>query len=343
MQKRISVCYTIMKILLFLLSIPKKTRLLFFCRIIIIVALVIFFILSFFSNERGKGTESSLWANRIDVVGGEKAYQEFVRNYASKPFDKQHAGAHIMGLLLYEKMGIAGLSACDPSFAFGCYHSFFGRAIAEEGTYIISKLAEECRSRYGEMGTGCEHGIGHGIMEYVGSGKLTYALELCEKTKQKNPLFGCTSGVFMEYNDPTTFEKGIAHRTRRPIHPDNLQEPCDTVPERYRTSCYFEIPLWWKNVLGKNYEKIGNLCDKAVATEEKEACFKGWGTVVAENVDYEPIRARDICTMIDNNRGALFCQLGVALRFFGTGKHEEEGKEMCNYIGEDLSAQCRQF
>ncbi len=310
---------------------------------VIVAASAIFFIFYFFSNKNENGTESSVLANRIDVVGGEKAYQEFVRDYASKPFDKQHEGAHIMGLLLYEKMGIEGFSACDSSFAFGCYHSFFGRALAEGGTDIISKLALGCRSRYGEMGTGCEHGIGHGIMEYVGSGKLTYALELCDKTLQKNPLFGCTSGVFMEYNDPTTFENGIVYRKMRPINPDNLQEPCDTVPEKYRTSCYFEIPLWWKNVLGKNYEKIGNLCDKATGKEEKEACFKGWGTVVAENVDYDPTRARDICNMINNKRGAMFCQLGVALRFFGTGKHKEEGKEMCGYLDKDLAIECLRF
>ncbi len=273
------------------------------------------------------------WETRIDAVGAAKTYDEYKKAYKDKPFAEQHVAAHRMGALLYRKVGFDGFSVCDPSFAFGCYHAFFGQVLAERGVESVVSLARACRERYGEENSsGCEHGIGHGLMEHLGRGKLLRALELCETTGQREPFFGCTSGAFMEYNTATIFNDGVARIDTRAMDPDNPHEPCNTVvPEKQRPSCYYEISLWWKAVLGLDFEKVGNMCADAPGELERDACYRGWGTVVAENIDYRPDRALEACGLIRDREGALRCLAGVASRLFNGG-HPREARELCRYI-----------
>ena len=283
--------------------------------------------------------DSMRWAGRIDRVGSPDAYKEFVREYTPTPFTTQHTAAHLMGILLYQKMGISGVAVCDASFAFGCYHGFFGRVIADKGVAVVPDLAENCRKQFGAQSTGCEHGIGHGIMEYTGRAKLMEGLELCKDTKQVNELYGCTSGLFMEYNSAMKFRDGVAYTDERLLDMKNPLAPCDSVPTPYRTSCYFEIGLWWKGQLGTDYEKIGNLCTKAGTQPERDACYRGWGTVVAESVDHDSAEAKKVCGLIHASFGTDTCLLGVASRFFPAG-YPQAGQEICTALSGSLAREC---
>lgn len=270
-----------------------------------------------------------------------REYARYKAENANKPFAEQHLAAHRMGQELYEQLGIEGFGVCDESFAFGCYHAFFGGAIADKGTSIVGELADACKERFGENSTGCEHGIGHGLVEQFGREELFAALTLCDDTRQKSSLFGCTGGVFMEYNSAITFPNGDAVVDVREPDPDNLHAPCTDVPEKYRTSCYFEIGLWWKQVLGGDYARVGNMCRDAATAVEQDACARGWGTVVAENVAYDPEKAGAFCGAIQDAALADACMMGVALRFFGTGTHDGEGLRMCDLIRGSLSRECK--
>lgn len=281
----------------------------------------------------------ALWAKQIKSSAVD-TYNEFKKSYADAPFATQHESAHIIGALLYESQNIGGILICDESFAFGCYHGFFGRVIADKGTTIIPELAQTCRERFGAQSTGCEHGIGHGIMEYTGRAKLLEALELCKETKQADELYGCTSGLFMEYNSAMKFRDGVAYSDVRPFDTKDPLAPCDSgVPAQYRTSCYFEIGLWWKGQLGTDYEKIGNLCTEAGTQTERDACYRGWGTVVAESVDHNPVEAKRVCDLIHDASGAGICGLGVASRFFPAG-YPQAGHEMCVGLPAGLTDDC---
>lgn len=276
-----------------------------------------------------------------EEVDAADEYATFKAEYAEKPFAAQHLAAHRMGQKLYEELGIEGFGVCDESFAFGCYHAFFGGAITDKGTLIVSELADACRKRFGDNSTGCEHGIGHGLIEQFGREGLLEALALCDATRQNMPLFGCTGGVFMEYNSAVTFPDGNAIVNVREPDQGNLHAPCTDVPEKYRTSCYFEIGLWWKQVLGSDYARIGNMCRAAATESERDACARGWGTVIAENVEYDPEKAGEHCGTIDDVQLADACKLGVAMRFFGTGTHDGGGLRMCDLIRGGLAQECK--
>jgi hypothetical protein len=255
-------------------------------------------------------------------------YARFTQEYAEKPFAEQHLAAHKKGLELYTELGIAGFGVCDESFAFGCYHAFFGGAIADKGVSVVAELADACRTRFGANSTGCEHGIGHGLIEHLGREQLAEALSLCDASGQKNPLFGCTGGVFMEYNSAITFPNGDAVVDVRKPDAHNLRAPCTDVAEKYRASCYFEIGLWWKQVLGTDAD-IGAMCKGAGSRDEQNACSRGWGTVVAEDAHHDPGAASVLCEKLGDVRLADECRMGVALRLFGAG-NSDAGRQMCD-------------
>lgn len=299
------------------------------------------------ANERdgeGRTFTPAQWEERIRAVGSERAYKEFIDAFANSPFEQQHSGAHVFGALLYRVEGIDGMPTCDSSFAFGCYHAFFGEFIADRGTDAIGELAESCRTKFGDADTGCTHGIGHGIVENLGRERLTEAIALCQKTGQKDPLYGCSSGVFMEYNHSTIITKdGIRVDVRQPTEGD-VHAPCYAlVSEDARASCYFEIALWWRHLFGDDFKKIGNLCTTVPEKEMRPICFKGWGTTVAENVDYTVAGAKELCGLIENAEGVSWCQVGVALRFIGTGSHQKEAHELCDHLSGAPAQECASF
>jgi hypothetical protein len=291
-------------------------------------------------KQETNASPAEIFKDRAETLGIEKAYQSFISDYADKEFSIQHPAMHEVGRALYQVAGLPGFGVCDASFAFGCYHSFLAQAIAENGLSIVPDLAEACRKKYGAGNeTGCTHGIGHGVVEYLGSNNLAEALELCSKTGQTNPLFGCTSGAFMEYNQPTTFEGGVAYSNLRKPG-DDLLAPCDSLStEDWRSSCFFEIPLWWKGTI-KDDVKIGNLCLKAEGARERESCFMGWGTIVAENSSYSVEKAGSICGLIKDVKGASECRFGIAMRWDADGKHSREGREICRGGDKEIEKKC---
>lgn len=284
--------------------------------------------------------ERAYWAAQMDTRGAARTYAEFKKTYASAPYALQHVGAHFMGRMLYRRLGIDGIGICDASFGFGCYHSFFANAIAEHGIGIVSQLADQCKNRYGTNSTGCEHGIGHGILEYLGPAKLHEAVALCEKTRQTDPLAGCTSGVFMEFNMPLVVEGSQTHPTIRTPGTD-LLFPCDTFDAApVRASCYFEISLWWKDLFGETaYEKVGNLCTTALSADDRTSCLKGWGTIVAELAAYNPDDAERMCGFIHSRDGSAACNFGVSMRLFGAGQHAA-GVQMCTKLSGEFKREC---
>jgi hypothetical protein len=284
--------------------------------------------------------EREHWTKRIDEIGAEPAYAEFKTEYASDHFGVQHYVAHIMGEVLYEKEGIKGLAICDSTFAFGCYHSFFGRALGEKNLAILPELNQACLDRYGPLGTGCLHGIGHGLLDYLGQNHLAEALNACLSTTQKNPLFGCTSGVFMEYNVPIIITTDSAHTEFRKLNPTNPHEPCTEVLERFRKSCYYEMGQWWDKVYFGDYKKMGSLCQEVSNPEYKEPCYLGIGNVSAPSSDYNVAETIKKCQQMPDAASELICRSGASWSFYAEPKKRSLAPLVCQGLGQEIEKNC---
>ncbi|MDP3778764.1 MAG: hypothetical protein Q8R30_01790 [bacterium] len=278
---------------------------------------------------------------RFDEVGGVRVYAELKEKYAASSFDVQHAVAHIFGEVLYEKMGIEGVAVCDGSFAFGCYHSFFGKAISEKGMAAVGDLDKACIRKYGPLGTGCQHGIGHGLLEYTGPGGLAKALDGCMLTTQVKELFGCTSGIFMEYNIPVLTSGASSSLEPRKFDAANPYAPCNTtVLGRFRKSCYYELSQWWDKVLGGDYGKLGVLCSGITSAEYKEFCFLGVGNIAAPSSQYDVAKTIEACSKMPNDEDETLCRAGASWSFFAAPEKRSLAPAVCEGIETERQHYC---
>ena len=263
--------------------------------------------------------EFDRWMKRIDKVGPEYAYEEFKKENYLRAERFQHGETHIFGEALYEKVGIRGISICDSSFTFACYHSFFGRAISEQGLGALSVIESACIEKFGTHPSACMHGVGHGILAYFGPDKLLSALNACD-TLQEKPIFGgCPSGVFMEYSLPLVDDTSTQLRPFDKIHP---YEPCVSAPEKFRQSCYHEITKWWEYFI--DYNEIGKLCEAIGKSDEKEACFIGVGDIATLSSGYDVTETIAKCKEMPDEVGEAFCRRGAYLFFSGIPEHQAE-------------------
>ncbi len=288
--------------------------------------------------------ERSFWSKRMDDIGVEQAYGEFKQVYADKHFGVQHTVSHIVGQLIYQKKNLAGLMICDSTFAFGCYHSFYSQALAEKGLAVISAADKACIDKFGPLGTGCQHGIGHGLMEYYGPKKLKEALDACSLTTQPKKLFGCTSGVFMEYNVPILITATDAKTVPRILDKKNPYAPCPSVIEKFQESCYYEMPQWWdkENNFQGNYKKIGELCQALTKDTNRESCFLGIGNMAAPSSSYVVADTIKKCQEMPTAETKIVCQSGASWSFYSSVTYRHLATEVCRNLDANIQSRCVQ-
>lgn len=280
------------------------------------------------------------WKEQIQKYGGEEAYRAFGATQDTSSIDI-HTQAHIFGEALYEVMGMEGVKICDSNFRFGCYHSFFGIAIHNEGIEILPQLDALCKEAYGEEDTRCQHGIGHGLLVYTGYENLVEALDLCA-TFQWQETGSCTGGTFMEYNFHTMEEAEGVHYSRDPK--DGVYEPCISLPKKFQASCYNEQVQWWLDVFDNNYEYVGNLCKQLAGDHASwAACYQRVGNFFTEfnGADYDKIIA--ICSKMENEEAKYLCQEGSTSPMAGVSEFKETHLRICETLSAEAERRCVDF
>lgn len=275
--------------------------------------------------------DRTYWIKQIKTSGAEEAYQKFVEENNDSLFEVQHIRAHVMGEALFETEDIHGIAICDANFGFGCFHGLFTVGFASRGNIFIQESNAMCLDRYGPLGTGCQHGIGHGIVEYVGHDNLTDALNLCDETSQPTPLLGCTSGVFMEHNTPFTVLPG--EETQEPYRfvEEKPYAACNTVDERHLESCYYELGGWWEVVLKGDKLKMGRLCSEISNSKLRNMCALGLGNIIGPTNSYDVVQSSVLCQQMPENVVA-FCHAGAAWSLFSNPKFSEKATDICDAL-----------
>lgn len=251
-----------------------------------------------------RGTDALVfrdWSRRIDDVGGKEAYQELKNKYKDlKPYDA-HLYSHLFGTLLYIKLGAQGVSVCDDAFAYGCYHSYMGKAIQDQGIGVVNTLGAHCAENLRSMKMnpgGCHHGIGHGILSYYGYTfhSLQRALATCYEFKNENEITPCEAGVYMEYDFRFML---LDEKATREFQENDPESPCKQLADNLKPYCYFSHGRWMIESLTGTYperfKKIGKICSAVEGEENKTQCFAGPGHVVGMYANYSIPTARQLC------------------------------------------------
>lgn len=281
------------------------------------------------TTQGGVAALRTSWADLIGKHGGKAAYEVFSKQTAQFPLSEQHLSAHIFGQQLYKKEGLPSLVVCNSDFGFGCFHGFFGSAVAEGGLAQVASLDKVCVTAFGSLGTGCQHGIGHGIMEYFGSGSLEDALAACKDTTQKSFLFGCTSGVFMEYNTPTILSDTAAQTEARPLDKKHPLLPCTDLPHRgFRLSCLYELAQFWQRT--NPFPVMGEWCGALTVPEEKSVCMYGVANMIAVRTNFDVSATVQECKNFSTTALVKACAAGAAWSFYAQPGKKSMVPAVCN-------------
>jgi len=224
---------------------------------------------------------------------------------------------------------------CDEGYNYGCFHGLVTAAIRTDGLATVSPLDASCAEIGARGATVCQHGIGHGILEYLGHANLRDALEACARTNQPDPLAGCTGGVFMEYNVPLALgDDGRYVVAPRPLaDPGNPYAPCDTLAgTRFEQGCYQELAQWWHQVYPEDYARFGDFCTALADPKNRNACVNGIGKIIPSAAGYDVARAQELCESVGTGDAYLSCIVQASWSFeSNTGSHAE-AKELCSSL-----------
>ncbi len=269
------------------------------------------------------------------------AYTTVKQAIADIPQQQQHLSAHLFGESLYRVLGVEGVSVCDDSYGFGCYHGFFGTAIAAGGPETLVRFDKMCVEKFGLMGLGCPHGIGHGLGEYYGPGRLSEQLAVCGQLSWQGERFGCSGGVFMEYNYPTMVTGAKALTTTRTFTPSEPYAPCTGVDSRFAKSCYLELAAWYYDALAADMPKIDALCSGIPESGNKRECYRGLGLALVPHVQYDLNKAISACNTISAAISRRWCYAGASWSFFAHPDYTAQANAVCAALPPNDVSLCR--
>lgn len=317
----------------------KKDRLFFESGILLIIVLGLIIVAlllqkTISSKKPAHQDVYDKWYQRIKEIGGKQAYAEFKKETENKVTKKQHEEAHLFGEALYQTEGSSGITVCDTAFNSGCYHSFIGLAINNEGLKIIPILYEKCSQKPETDETSCPHGIGHGILSSIGYDfdSLKKTLEVCHGLKIKNLVSGCLDGTFMEYNFQTML---MDEGSRRRYDPNNPYFPCYDIDDKFSSFCMFQQSQWWLGTIKKDIpervKEIDTLCYKLSNKEHQNVCYKGLGLNILGNTNYDVEGAKKICNSLSSREAELVCRAGVTINLKQSSPRlKNRIEEFCN-------------
>jgi hypothetical protein len=283
---------------------------------------------------------TSYWEDQIRELGGPAAYEAFGVSVAHENAGIQHGDAHIFGGALYAVEGLPGISVCDSRFTSGCFHEFIGHAIAEQGLPIVQQLDTDCGQN-----TGCQHGIGHGLVAYLGysRGDLEKAVSICSGLPDgAQSLQGCLGGTFMEFNMRTMAQ---ATTSAARATGTDLLAPCDWFAGVESRACYLYQPQWWSETLASgqyDFAAMGRLCDE-LSGDAKDLCFAGVGEMAPPAASYEAQATIHDCSEAASDLSArTFCLSGAGLVYAGTNQRDT-ANAICATLGDTAGATCLSY
>lgn len=316
---------------------------------IVLAILVIFLCMEVFTLVYSNGTvsrtpalsgERAYWTKRIKDVGAEAAFRELKNKYINDSHGRRHTMTHLFGEILFNTQGVSGVTMCDNSNEFGCFHGFFTTAVRQKGESIIHELDQACLDKYGITDHGCQHGIGHGILEYYGSNRLVEALDLCSGLTWKGDIGGCGGGVFMEYNMPTLIGKDEVETGLRPMKDGQPYEPCDSLPKKYFNNCLYNQVQWWGQIYDHDFVKLGQLCSGRKDIEEQRVCYRGIGQIAAPTSNYSTEKTIQNCNLLPSDEAVILCRQQASWSTYASLPDAERAPFVCEGMGAEFRKGC---
>lgn len=245
---------------------------------------------------------------------------------------RAHDAAHFVGSLIYKDKGIDGLTICDASFAFGCFHGFTEAAFVENLTPLVP-VAAACETIGPQMSgpwASCIHGIGHGVATFFNASDLTAALAECDKLEAASPY--CHDGVLMEFSlsAPDSF-----YQQENPLF------PCTKLSPRYQQACARNQPQVMQRRFHMDLPAIASACLTAPAAIT-DPCIDAIGFAIAHESQGNPHAILARCGQLPSLLTHAKCVTAGAgeLVFQNFPNWQAAAPTACNMLPPDFQTPC---
>lgn len=277
--------------------------------------------------------------NRLQKESSIDIYNEVKRELELYDQATRHRAGHIFGQVLYESEGFEGIVICDQDLHYGCYHGLISQTVTHEKVDSIKRIDKKCVEQFGLYNHACQHGIGHGLIEYLGSNQLDKILELCSGLTWKHELLGCSGGAFMEYLMPAESKIGLAYV--KPIDPQAPYRPCDIVQDKYTPQCYYNLGQYYYHAYNRKPDPIFTLCNNLSSTLNRRMCLTGIGVAIALSNDNSAESIYDFCSQARDESTKTPCLAGGGWMLFSNGQTRANADKICQTLSDGYRQKCQ--
>lgn len=312
---------------------------------------------------------SVFFTSLAEKKGAEYAF-EVLKIAEVPPNTDMHLLGHVVGDVLYKQKGLEGITICTNDFRNACSHSIVVGLLLEKGESALPEIAQACRRAPGGGGayTMCYHGLGHGILSYVGY-DLPKSVGLCKKTGtaayHQDEYIQCVGGTIMEiisgggHNQELWAKKRVEY-----LRPDDPLYPCAAsfMPDEAKAMCYnYLTPYLWVaaggnigNPTADIFTKSFKFCDLLPVSDMRDrgSCFGGFGKefiALVRNRDIRNVESMtdgqltqmyEWCLLAPNKDGRAACVVSAVGSLYWGGENDRSvairfcGTAKDPYLGE---------
>lgn len=319
-------------------------------------------------NKQLSFDELSAFFKKLAQAKGAEYSFNILRVAKLPPDTDLHLLGHAVGDELYKQKGLAGITVCTNDFRNACSHSIVVGLLLEKGETVLPTITQACRQAPGGPGayTMCYHGLGHGILAYVGY-NLDHAVALCGKTGTQGETPQCIGGAMMEIISGGGHNHELWARERvKYLKKETPLASCisKTMPLDGRIFCLIYItPYLWEaagadvgHPSDKDFAASFKFCN-ALAVDDlagRDACFGGFGKEFTTLVNERDIRnvdqmdeahmrqVYDWCALARSKNGIAACVASAMNSLYWGGENKPEGAiRFCGVIvGEYQQRSC---
>jgi len=247
-----------------------------------------------------------------------------------------HEFAHLIGNAMYVKFGLEGITYCDQTFAFGCYHGVSEKLLVDKGPMVVKDVQQHCTNIFPpettQNFTGCIHGMGHGLFTYEHF-NVQKALNDCDQLDELYKTY-CYDGVFMEHSDD------LAEGEFDPNHPWQF---CEALAEKYQYNCARYQSHIFSSKWIHDLPKVGAACASSKKQNISFTCFESLGYYVTQTntgkLDGILANCRELTGI-----GIDHCIYGASreVEFQAYPNWQKTKDGLCDVIDDSLKVSCRQ-
>ncbi len=242
----------------------------------------------------------------LKIYSEDKVYQKVITAFQNNNYREQHLALHLFGEELYKKDGVKGAIFCDSTYSYACFHGLFIYAVSEKGLSVIPELDRACHANP-KFDIECQHGIGHGILSFLGRSKFAEASKICGTLSEKS-AFSCRDGVLMEYHFETEVKEDDVRYVTQPYYPDPY-DPCMKLPPQEQPACFGNLPEWWfSNGKEITPKKAGELCNAVQTRSNKISCLISVGYYIPPFYFYDAQKSIEACTLMPTLESKEICK-----------------------------------